>query len=269
MAGGQVFTWGNGSRGCLGHGDQEDVLEPKRVEGSLLGAHVVAVAASIDGTAAVTEEGKLFYWGASHDITIPLSCERSSIVVPTLVGGELADKRVVSISVGYMHSAAVTDAGECYTWGDGTFGILGLGSTYSRHEPMLVRGTLRGKRIVEVACGTLHTVAVTLEGELYTWGGGNVEETEALIGSFGNLCKLGHGSFDDERWCYRPRLVPSRWCADRSLLITACDGCGSTTTNVKQCMCLRVYYCNQQCQIGAWPRHKAACKAARAAAKPR
>jgi hypothetical protein len=51
-----VFTWGIGSWGCLGHGDQENILEPERVKGALLGgSDVVAIAVSSDGTAAVTE----------------------------------------------------------------------------------------------------------------------------------------------------------------------------------------------------------------------
>jgi alpha-tubulin suppressor-like RCC1 family protein len=86
------------------------------------------------------------------------------------VEGELADKRVIKLSVRALHMAVVTDAGEWYTWSDRTFGMLGLGSTYSRHELRQVSGVLRGKRIVEVACGTFHTTAVTLECESCTFG---------------------------------------------------------------------------------------------------
>ena len=42
----------------------------------------------------------------------------------------------------------------------------------SREEPTLITG-LAGKHVVQIACGSTHSAAVTSEGELYTWGRGN------------------------------------------------------------------------------------------------
>lgn len=39
-------------------------------------------------------------------------------------------------------------------------------------EPTLITG-LAGKQVVQIACGSTHSAAVTSEGELYTWGRGN------------------------------------------------------------------------------------------------
>lgn len=50
-------------------------------------------------------------------------------------------------------------------------------------EPTLITG-LAGKQVVQIACGSTHSAAVTSEGELYTWGRGN----------YG---RLGHG----KNWC--------------------------------------------------------------------
>ena len=50
-------------------------------------------------------------------------------------------------------------------------------------EPTLISG-LAGKQVIQIACGSAHSAAVTSEGELYTWG----------RGSYG---RLGHGKNSD------------------------------------------------------------------------
>ncbi len=59
--------------------------------------------------------------------------------VPKQVLGPLAGKVVVFISAGYRHSAAVTDDGSLYTWGEGDFGRLGHGDSQSRFLPTRVK----------------------------------------------------------------------------------------------------------------------------------
>ena len=46
-----------------------------------------------------------------------------------------------------------------------------------------VEGELKDKKVVYVACGFQHTVAVTENGDVYSWG-------------FGKNGALGHGNWD-------------------------------------------------------------------------
>nr|CAD7427834.1 unnamed protein product [Timema monikensis] len=113
---------------------------------------------------------------------------------PQLVEG-LAGKEVTDIAShpDGKHYLALTGDGEVYTWGSGDGGRLGHGDSNSREEPTLVQA-MAGKHVVRVACGTIHfldvvgpdcsSAAITVSGELYTWGRGN----------YG---RLGHGSSDD------------------------------------------------------------------------
>ena len=72
------------------------------------------------------------------------------------------------VECGGEHTVALSSNGEVFTWGRNSFGELGHGDTKERHVPTKVE-SLSGKRIVKVACGTNHTVAVTATGELLTW----------------------------------------------------------------------------------------------------
>ena len=66
---GEVYTWGSGDRGRLGHGDEVGVDKPKQVvTGSLVGKEVVHVACGLWHTALVTSEGELHTWYVSTKV---------------------------------------------------------------------------------------------------------------------------------------------------------------------------------------------------------
>lgn len=63
-----------------------------------------------------------------------------------------------------------------YTWGLGSMGQLGHSSLQSSDKELLPRRVvaLDGICIKDVACGGVHTCALTSQGALYAWGGGQV-----------------------------------------------------------------------------------------------
>ena len=68
---------------------------------------------------------------------------------------------------------AVTAAGHAYACGDNLFGQLGLGDTADRLGFTQVdAGQLGGARIVMAACGGSHSVVVSAEGRVCTFGHG-------------------------------------------------------------------------------------------------
>lgn len=79
-----------------------------------------------------------------------------------------------------------------FMWGRGEDGQLGLGDTSDQDEPTYV-DALRGVGVQQIACGSGHTVVLTTEGEVYTWGRGDDG-------------RLGHG---DNGWKYVPRITNS------------------------------------------------------------
>ena len=60
--------------------------------------------------------------------------------------------------------------GQCFTFGSNPFGALGLGEDVLekfRAAHVEIEG---GKRVVQVACGGMHTVALAEDGSVHTWG---------------------------------------------------------------------------------------------------
>lgn len=60
---GEVYTWGNGKSGALGHGGWDQVDLPKKVEGL---KDIVKVECGNDYTLCMDKDGKLYSWGANR-----------------------------------------------------------------------------------------------------------------------------------------------------------------------------------------------------------
>ncbi|KAL7199371.1 hypothetical protein ACSBR2_021622 [Camellia fascicularis] len=179
---GEIFSWGEESGGRLGHGVESDVLLPKLID-ALSHTNIELVACGEHHTCAVTLSGDLYTWGDGHFGILGHGNEVSHWV-PKRVNGPLEGIHVSSISCGPWHTAVVTSAGQLFTFGDGTFGVLGHGDRRSVLKPREVE-SLKGLRTVRAACGVWHTAAVVevmvgnssssncSSGKLFTWGDGD------------------------------------------------------------------------------------------------
>ncbi|KAF5739251.1 hypothetical protein HS088_TW12G00453 [Tripterygium wilfordii] len=199
---GEIFSWGEESGGRLGHGMEADVSHPKLID-SLSGMNIESIACGEYHTCAVTVSGDLYTWGdGTHNAGILGHGSEVSHWIPKRVTGQMEGMHVSYVSCGPWHTAAVTSAGQLFTFGEGSFGALGHGDHISTTIPREVE-TLRGLRTTMVACGAWHTAAVvevmtdssspepsgsSSSGKLFSWGAGDKGQ-------------LGHG--DKET-----RLVP-------------------------------------------------------------
>ena len=95
-------------------------------------------------------------------------------LVLTQVGMEhFKGVRIVMVAAGCEHSAAVGEDGSVCTWGGGNHGCLGHNDEEDRLVPtQLTVEVMGGARMVMVATGGLHTVAVAHDGVLWVWGYG-------------------------------------------------------------------------------------------------
>ncbi|KAH8340486.1 hypothetical protein KR067_012484, partial [Drosophila pandora] len=167
-ASGQVLTWGKGRYGRLGHGDSEDQLRPKLVE-ALLGYRAIDIACGSGDaqTLCITDDDNVWSWGdgdygklgrgGSDGCKLPYKIE------------SLAGLGVIKVECGSQFSVALTKSGAVYTWGKGDFHRLGHGSVDHVRRPKKV-AALQGKKIISIATGSLHCVACSDSGEVYTWG---------------------------------------------------------------------------------------------------
>jgi len=175
---GEVYSWGDGDYGSLGHTAGGARAVPSRIE-SL--SHIESIAAGPHWTsAAVDEVGRLFTWGratSTIDESMPsglgyaLDSQAESQLTPKRVDA-LSQDRVVGVALGYGFTLTVTDAGAVFSFGYSPLGALGHGSLVGAEvlPPRIEALTHTGRRFVAVAAGYVHALSLTEEGELYGWG---------------------------------------------------------------------------------------------------
>lgn len=189
---GEVFTWGEESGGRLGHGFDRDFSRPHLVE-FLAVSNVDFVACGEHHTCAVTALGDLFTWGdGTYNAGLLGHGTNISHWMPKRVSGTLEGVQVLSVACGSWHTALASSNGKLYTFGDGTFGVLGHGDRVSVAYPREVQ-SLSGLRTIKVACGVWHTAAIV---EVMNQTGANISSRKLFTWGNGDKHCLGHGSKD-------------------------------------------------------------------------
>ena len=94
---GEVFTWGEGSTGKLGHGDESNQKTPKRVEG-LIGVKAKQVSCGGHNTAVCTEDGRVYTFGEGTYGQLLVHGEKTNKTSPTLFKA-LEGKHITQCSV--------------------------------------------------------------------------------------------------------------------------------------------------------------------------
>ena len=173
----RVYVWGDNTNGKLGYyGEEHEGFTPRQIP-VLDGLQVTSVGCGPEHSAAVTHDGKVLTWGMGekHRLGHGQEVPEGS---PRLVEG-LQHEDVISVTCGEQYTAALTRNGDVYTWGDdsgklfGSSGVLGHGDLEPQPVPKLVDAFREEDvRIVQIAGGKGHLVALDEHGGVWTWGKG-------------------------------------------------------------------------------------------------
>jgi len=82
----------------------------------------------------------------------------------------LDNQDIVSVEMGVMHGAAVTEDGRIFVWGGNDHCNLGFEGDDAWVPTEITKHFPKGTKIKKVSCGSSHTVFLTTEGEVFTAG---------------------------------------------------------------------------------------------------
>ena len=192
---GTVYTWGFNQYGQLGDNTTTNSRSPIAVQVAgtpLAGKTIVQIAAGADHSLALDSGGALYAWGSNAygQLGNGTTTNSSVPVAVKIAGTPLAGKTIVQIAAGANHNMVLTSDGAVYTWGWNYHGQLGNNTKTNSNTIVAVQtiGTpIAGKKIVKIAAGQGHSLALTDDGMVYAWGRndtgqlGNNATTDAML----------------------------------------------------------------------------------------
>ncbi|XP_062039289.1 X-linked retinitis pigmentosa GTPase regulator isoform X2 [Lepus europaeus] len=161
----KLYMFGSNNWGQLGLGSKTIINKPTCVK-ALKPEKVKYVACGRNHTLVSTEEGNVYATGGNNDGQLGLGdTEGRNTFYP--ISFFTSQHKIKQLSAGSNTSAALTENGELFMWGDNSEGQIGLKNVTNVCVPHQV--TI-GKPISWISCGYYHSAFVTMDGELYTFG---------------------------------------------------------------------------------------------------
>jgi len=188
-----VYTWGKGKHGELGHG-LDCLFEPypRRVT-ALLAEPIVGAACGSRHSLALTAAGQVYSWGSGREGQLgqrdaQLFDGQYMSGKPRIIGsfpswkkspnmGPHKSRRIVSVACGDAHSMVLDANGNVFCFGSSRRGQCGGSNTnfapfWTPTHVDVFKGnnSAQGDRVVVIACGKFFCAVITSFGRMYTWG---------------------------------------------------------------------------------------------------
>ncbi|XP_054532951.1 X-linked retinitis pigmentosa GTPase regulator isoform X4 [Pan troglodytes] len=160
----KLYMFGSNNWGQLGLGSKSAVSKPTCVK-ALKPEKVKLAACGRNHTLVSTEGGNVYATGGNNEGQLGLGDteERNTFHVISFFTSE---HKIKQLSAGSNTSAALTEDGRLFMWGDNSEGQIGLKNVSNVCVPQQV--TI-GKPVSWISCGYYHSAFVT-NGELYVFG---------------------------------------------------------------------------------------------------
>ncbi|GMH45717.1 hypothetical protein BSKO_13680 [Bryopsis sp. KO-2023] len=168
-----VFGWGANEDGQLGFDDGEEFVAQPRVVEALLGSRIrgrepgrTSLVCGSRMSLAVAADGPVWSWGWNDRGTLG-HCDKGRKRKPKKVSA-LRGVKVVQAAVGGWHTLVLDQAGKVYAWGGNEYVQCGVDA--DTRDIMTPVPCVPQLRVKQVACGGMHSLALTYDGDVYTWG---------------------------------------------------------------------------------------------------
>ncbi|XP_034341686.1 X-linked retinitis pigmentosa GTPase regulator isoform X7 [Arvicanthis niloticus] len=161
----KLYMFGSNNWGQLGLGSKAAISKPTCIK-ALKPEKVKLAACGRNHTLVSTDTGCVYAAGGNNEGQLGLgdTDDRDTF---HQIGFFTPSDTIKQLSAGANTSAALTEDGKLFMWGDNSEGQIGL---KNKSNVCIPHEVTVGKPISWISCGYYHSAFVTMDGELYTFG---------------------------------------------------------------------------------------------------
>eukprot|EP01084_Bolivina_argentea_P146667 256739_1 len=205
---GKVWSFGDGAKGQLGHGDLSSITLPKLIQ-YFQHDNIVHISCGSNHCCAITIKHKLYSWGNNENGQCGVG-QQVLVYHPTSIRLPSYQLYPSYSTCGEYHTLVLTTNGIVLSCGYDIFGNLGHGSTETKREYTLrVIESLGSTFIDDISAGHYHNLCVSENGMVYSFGRGREGQ-------------LGHGNTTKQT---TPKVI--QYFEQKNIKIVSCK-CGSS-----------------------------------------
>lgn len=179
----QVYCWGYGGEGALGHNAFTNSNVPVAVDtsGVLNGKTIQKLSSTESSVCAQANDNKVYCWGYGWRGNLGNGVTGANSAIPVAVdtSGVLSGKTVADIISSNENSCVKTTDGLLYCWGEGVLGDNTTTAESAIPTALYMGGVLNGLTLSKVNTGRWTSCALASDNGIYCWGSGSE-------GGFGN-----------------------------------------------------------------------------------
>ncbi|XP_039206741.1 secretion-regulating guanine nucleotide exchange factor isoform X1 [Crotalus tigris] len=173
-----LLAWGANSYGQLGLGHKNDLLLPKAVKSFIFNQNCIKSITGGGGHSAIlTDTGEIFFCGQNKDGQLGLG--HTEDVTHFTLCSSLCGCPIVQVACGWDFTIVLAGNGQVFSCGSNSFGQLGIPDISGRCAIPAMIKSLQDK-VINVAAGLRHAVAVIENGSVFQWGIGMASQAKRM-----------------------------------------------------------------------------------------
>ena len=182
----KAYSFGSNNLGQLGsNNDNDEEISFGFKEISYLNdKNIVDIESGGSHSLALSSEGQVYAWGSNihGELGVDENDENYNdieIMRTPILLKNLENVKVKIISCGEIHSLALSENGDIYSWGDCSYGQLGhsfidILPKDENNMPYLpipqIIETIKEVKMIDIVCGKYHNISIDNNGNVFSWG---------------------------------------------------------------------------------------------------